>query len=389
MKFNIYDMLRAAAEAVGLESIASTVSVEHADFSDADQKSLHTMIEALKNASHEKDPDPAHYAEIIWKSMPARVKKGSTLDQVEHYLREKFEEAKSGVSHSLSRTMDELNPFDDANSKPLVLRFGDKSFDSQGECPHQSRGVDEGGDPLEGLMNGEDIGEYRPVRVGPSRDDVIYLIHGVTVVVAPSGRGKTTFLRQMAQLLMKSDDYDVAFIPWNERESYSFLGSESDLVRAFEANIHSVDVVLQDSLRSWVMGGRSPGKGGVNTLFLMHLTQWHHAMADRGKALITVLNPVIDKQDHTDQVIEVLRGAAASILVLKGRGHAVYESVVSGRDPKDILIHEGDFVLGEKHQHDVPDAVAEGRTADISIPKADDQKLADALSTMQTAPYNF
>jgi hypothetical protein len=188
---------------------------------------------------------------------------------------------------------------------------------------------------------------------GQSDVNGIYIEPGLTVVIAQSGTGKSTAITNLLKGAAQAG-VRVSAIVWNEREAYSASGEPKHLVGLIDATIkeQKPQILTIDSAREWAQGGSAPGRGGVNTTFYMHLTQWHHAFMDRGVAAFLVINPNTVTAEFVDAVIEICRGSLAGILVLDGPGRGRYEHTASGRQQKSIKINDIPYpvtkVLGDK-----------------------------------------
>jgi hypothetical protein len=242
-------------------------------------------------------------------------------------------------------TEEELDDLEsDERDEKLVLRFGNEAYDRDGRLDSLDATRRDGPENAVGslMVRDDRVDEVtKPLMIG---DQPFFLHKGLQAVLASSGVGKTTLLANMAQALHSVDRVQetemvpINFISWNEREYYSNLGGYHDIVRLIENAINSgAKIIMLDSLRELVVGGRgAAGSRGMNTSFFMNLTQWHHAMADRGVSLIVTINPILGQDDFTDVIEEILRGSANGFMHIKKPGIATYEHVGNNRERVDM-----------------------------------------------------
>jgi hypothetical protein len=261
-----------------------------------------------------------------------------------------------------------LNPLSDS----LVLRFGPEAYDSSRRLDDLSETRRIFDDPLQALLSGYDI---RPDIVPPTdiNGEPFYYTPGLTVIIARSASGKTTLIRNLAiELLSRKGGTrpEISFIPWNEREMYSNLGDKTDLVQLIESSIsQGADIFFLDALRDQIVGGPGPsGVRGMNTSFLMNLTQWHHAFADRNVCGIAVINPILADSDFTDVISEILRGAINGLMIMNAPGSATYEHMNNNRRAVKMKIPLEGFVPG---QLQLPKHMSKGNAQPVDLPAVD------------------
>lgn len=218
------------------------------------------------------------------------------------------------------------------------LRFGEFSFNTANErVDHRYRAPK---DALAALVNGVQTTE--PVAHPVMIDGVpFHYDSGLTVIIADSKKGKTTLLRNLARELLArkgAQDVTVGFIPWNERDPYAGTGSIGDLVNLIDKTSAAADVVMIDSLREFIVGGKSPGYRGLSTSFVLNLTDWHHAMIERNVSCIAVINPIIGDDNFTDAIVEILEGSIGGYMILTEAGQGLYTHVRNERETRKISI---------------------------------------------------
>jgi GTPase SAR1 family protein len=237
--------------------------------------------------------------------------------------------------------------FNETFDGELVLRFGSQAFNPREKVALPTRSVD---NALQRLLKGEDLHkevaepiEFRTFQGSGTTE--FHLDAGLIGIIAGSGAGKSTFIRNILRHLVSRGevndykDIDVGFVPWNERDSFASTGPKEAFVSAMNSAVNTADVVAVDSLREFIIGGQgAAGFRGMNTEFLMNLTQWHHQFLDRGVCVIAVINPILGDADFTDVVTEVLRGSTNGFLHITERGKGNYEHVRNGRTAKTIEI---------------------------------------------------
>jgi hypothetical protein len=245
----------------------------------------------------------------------------STMDSIISWIRE-------NVTEPASNLTDEMLTFRESG---LILRFGEEAYGVEGRMPTLPvRDVMETTNITRNFLDGKEptVPESaEELRLGEAQ---ISFRCGFTALLAQSGLGKTTLLRMLGNHAVKFGK--IAFVPWNERESMSYLGDKSTLVRVLDSACRQgARTILLDGLRDQMIGGRTAGERGMNVAFLMNLTQWHHAFADRGICLIATINPVVGTTSFEEQTKQIISGSANGYIALTARGEGVYSHVGNQR----------------------------------------------------------
>ena len=270
--------------------------------------------------------------------VPNAIKDGvddETLgNEIANWIIDTLNEATQGVE-------DEIVDFINGD---LVLNFGRDSFSAEGKVKRPR--YDFNGATAALLMD-DDEDKWEAVAPplmleGSNGDAALHFDIGLTVIIAASGVGKTTFCRNVVKYLVNlegSDNVGVNYVSWNEREYYSSGGSPSDLVDRVDQGTNSADVFMLDSVRDFTLGGSgSAGYRGMNTEFFVQLTQWHHAFRKRNVSGFVIVNPILRDDDFITQLEEVIRGSVNGFLHIKRPGEGVYEHVRTGRRPVNVKL---------------------------------------------------
>lgn len=305
----------------------------------------------IRIAKERQAAPPADLASEVYHALPAPMQ--SKIDE-KSWIETFVEQFGAIVNEGIAETINGLeNPILDVevgvDDDVFALRFGEVSFSPEGAIDdHILRSYESDPyseySPLRRMVFAGDteIGE-RPVltfRATEDEEDNIDLPIGLTVLIAQSGFGKTSLIRQM-MIQALSIEVPTGFIPWNERESYSYTGSPHHLVALIKRQLEQeVRFLTLDSLREFAVGGPAPGKGGVNTSFFMHLTDWHHRFADNSVHGLVIVNPNSVNDELIEGILESLRGSVGGIIHLTARGRANVENTHIGRVQKSITIHQ-------------------------------------------------
>jgi len=149
----------------------------------------------------------------------------SLLDRINDWL----VDAASDVADEIADTVNELT------TEPLVLRFGEEAYSAKGKEPNLNRTTRMVDNATELFMMGRQdriTHTLEPIEV--NSEFTLHLDHGLLGVIAGSGVGKTTLMRNILSVIQNRPRTAIAFVPWNEREHYSYLGPKEALVGALE-----------------------------------------------------------------------------------------------------------------------------------------------------------
>lgn len=240
---------------------------------------------------------------------------------------------------------------------PLVLRFGTVAYDRSGkvdQMPRRNPVQVHQADPTLMLLNPANSISKRAltpicgIKTGDSEHDLLPITKGLTVIIAPANLGKTTLMARVFRALLdpkgSGPQIPSSFVPWNERETYSFVGGPEYLVKILEDKLQkSAEFIGVDSLREWSLGGTAPGKKGVNTQFMMNLTTWKHQFADRDACCWAVINPNNNDPEVIASIKEALRGSTDGFLTLTSQGKATLEHVYFGRAPREVKLEDREY----------------------------------------------
>lgn len=275
----------------------------------------------------------------------------NTLDRVPNAIKDGVDEETLGqeIANWIIDTINEAyqgaeDEVIDAFNGDLVLNFGRDSFSATGK---EKRPRYDFNGATAALLMDDDEDKWEAVAPplqldGSNGDAALHFDIGLTVIIAASGVGKTTFCRNVVKYLVDlegDDNVAVNYVSWNEREYYSSGGSPSDLVDRIDQGTNSADVFMLDSVRDFTLGGSgSAGYRGMNTEFFVQLTQWHHAFRKRNVSGFVIVNPILRDDDFIDQLEEVIRGSVNGFLHIKRPGEGVYEHVRTGRRPVSVKL---------------------------------------------------